>query len=54
MFFFLSYAFCSTRSENKREERFVPRSWGETGKVAQIMHSDVSKCKNDKIKFKKL
>jgi hypothetical protein len=27
---------------------------GEKGEVAQIMYIHVSKCKNDKIKFKKL
>jgi hypothetical protein len=35
--------------ENKRAEQVLPRSSG--GKVAQIMYTYVSKCKNDKIKI---
>jgi hypothetical protein len=40
------------KSENKRVEQVLPRNGG--GEVAQIMYTHESKCKNDKIKFKKI
>jgi hypothetical protein len=43
----LSYAFSSTKSENKRVEQVLPGSQG-WERVAQIMYTHVSKCKNDK------
>jgi hypothetical protein len=43
----LSYylVFSSTKLENKRVEQALP---GSGGRVAQTMHTHVSKCKNDK------
>jgi hypothetical protein len=45
------YVFSSTKLKNKKTEQVLPRSkrWG-MGEVAQIMHTCVSKCRNDKIK----
>jgi hypothetical protein len=31
---------------------FLNKNNGERGEVAQIMYTDVNKCKNDKIKLK--
>jgi hypothetical protein len=39
----------STKTENKRLEQVLPRSW-RGGEVAQAMYTHVSKCKNNKIK----
>jgi hypothetical protein len=39
--------------EKKRAEQVLPRG-GSRGTVLQIMYTHISKCKNDKIKFKKL
>jgi hypothetical protein len=38
--------------ENKRAEHIQPGSGG-VEEMAQIMYTHVSKCKNNKIKFKK-
>jgi hypothetical protein len=35
-----------------RTEQVLPKSGGGGETVAQIMYTHVSKCKNDKIKFK--
>jgi hypothetical protein len=50
--------FSLTKSENKRVEHVLPGSGGSEGRrgrgeVTQMMHPYVTKCKNDKIKFKK-
>jgi hypothetical protein len=42
--------FSSTKLDNKRAEQVLPRK---TGRVAQIMYTHVSKCKHNKMKFKK-
>jgi hypothetical protein len=47
------YIFSSTKLENNRAETVLPRGGEVSGEVAQIMYTHVSKCKNDKIKFKK-
>jgi hypothetical protein len=45
--FLLSFVFSSTKSENNRVEQVLLEvGW----RVAQIMYTLVSKCKNDKIK----
>jgi hypothetical protein len=45
--------FSSTKSENKRTEQVLLRgSKVGSGLVAQVMHTHVSKCKNNKIKLK--
>jgi hypothetical protein len=49
---FIIYVFSLTKSENKSGEQFLPG--GGQVVVAQIMYKHVSKCKNDKIKFKKM
>jgi hypothetical protein len=43
----------STKLENKRVELVMPGSGGEMGgeKLAQIMYTYVSKCKNDKVMY---
>jgi hypothetical protein len=50
------YVFFSTKSEKKRAEQVLSRG-GEGGEVlgmvVKIMYTHISKCKNDKIKFKK-
>jgi hypothetical protein len=51
MFFLLSFIFFSTKRENKRAEQVLPRDrgGGEGGEeVAQIMYTQISKCKNNK------
>jgi hypothetical protein len=52
-FFIISYAFSSTKLENKRAEQVLPRSRDRGGELeaAQTMYTYVSKCKNDKIKI---
>jgi hypothetical protein len=52
MFFIIFDIFSSTKLENKRAEQVLPGGVGRQ-EVAQIMSTHVSKCKNDKIKFKK-
>jgi hypothetical protein len=49
MSFLLSLVFCSTKLENKRQNRFCPEA-GSGDEVVQIMYTHVNKCKNDKIK----
>jgi hypothetical protein len=39
--------------ENSRAEQVLPGGRGKRGKVAQIMYTHVSKCKN-KVKLKKI
>jgi hypothetical protein len=51
----LSYAFSSTKLENKRVEQVLPgsgggRDAGRRQEVVQTMYTHVNKCKNDKIK----
>jgi hypothetical protein len=50
LFLFLSFMFFLLQSQRTRgQNRFCPEV-GEAEKVAQIMHTHLSKCKNDKIK----
>jgi hypothetical protein len=39
--------------EEKGRNRFYPEAGWRWGKMAQIMYTHVSKCKNDQIKFLK-
>jgi hypothetical protein len=59
VFLIISCVFSSTKWENKRTEQVLPGSRGRVtlgggvggmGKVTQIMHTHVSKCKNNKRK----
>jgi hypothetical protein len=52
--------FLFKKSEHKRAEQVLPGSqlWGwvgeRSGEVAQTMYTHISKCKNDKIKERKI
>jgi hypothetical protein len=53
-FSFLSYMFFHQQNQRSRgQNKFCPQAGGGGGKVSQIMYTHVSKCKDDKIKFKK-
>jgi hypothetical protein len=52
MFFLLSFVFYSIKLENKRVEQVLPEVG--RGEVVQIRYTHVSKCKNYKLKKKRI
>jgi hypothetical protein len=45
--------FHQQNQRSRGQNKFCPQAGGGGGKVSQIMYTHVSKCKDDKIKFKK-